>query len=214
MKLVPLILLLAATNKMATISLAEILRVKDSAHTILRKQNDTSDGERRRLILAIKNLGQTIASNDKSRIESIFTFPISDEVFSPFITDTAFEHAKSRNNNLLSKKLFDQYFSTISTGLKWGEFRKLFDYLNPTGLQRKDTINFETLKKTQPCYMQYEIIVVEENTILFTYGRNTNGNFQSKTGNSEDEYCGEYSISWEFKFDGQKLIFIRQSAAG
>jgi hypothetical protein len=68
--------------------------------------------------------------------------------------------------------------------------------------------------KTKACYKRYNLRI-DNDTISLSYGYNSNpkNNKRNNSYISEEEIC-EAAIIWEFKFNGKKLIFIRQVAAG
>jgi hypothetical protein len=172
----------------------------------------TPPANRSALVKALKELHRLIVSGDKQEIGRIFSFPVPDSMFSIFTGDTAYEREIKANDGTLTAAIFDHYFEKISRGLDFSEFNKVFAYLDVDRLLKKDSISYDAIVKTKPCYKQYRIELEDDSTVYISYGINTNSDYRGKE-DVPDGAC-EYDTYWTFVFDGQKLRLVRQSAAG
>src|SRR5690242_832347 len=198
-----LVMLVACSNSGMT---------KDTANTEVTEHfTDTTQNNRKRQILIkeLKELNQTIASNDKERIANIFPFPLSDSAFSIYVDDTIYYQQFKANGNQISKPMFLQYFKEIAAGILADEVKNLFKHINVDSLLYKDTLKYNAYSKAEPCYYSYEIDVMK-NSVTLRMDMNSNTDYQSNQL-SEDgipenssEIC-EHAFWWIFKFDGQKL---------
>jgi hypothetical protein len=174
---------------------------------------------RQTLIKELEKLKVIFASKDKEKIASIFSFPVSDTTLGIYIDDSLYLEQFRNNNDMTTRNMFLQFFPKIYESLQIEEVNQLFKYIDPKALIRKDTLQHEAHIKTNPCYKFYSI-TVEGNFITLSTGSGVNENYQSPSLASGDELqensselC-EHILWWVFKFDGEKLHFVKQHGAG
>ncbi|MBX2922627.1 MAG: hypothetical protein KF746_10585 [Chitinophagaceae bacterium] len=178
---------------------------------------DTAKRARHILIEELKELQQTVASNDKEKIADIFPFPISDTAFSIYIDDAAYFEKLKTNNNKTTKTMFLQYFKEISESILVDQVNNLFLHINVDSLLYKDTLEYSAYIKTEPCYYSYSIEVATDNIIL-RMDMSSNKIYKSKKLSEEEipenssEIC-EHAFWWVFNFDGKKLHLTNISGA-
>jgi hypothetical protein len=163
--------------------------------------------ERQKLIEALQHLKEVFASRDPEKIGRLFHFPVPDSVASPFVADTTYETEKNKNNNELTRGMFDHYFKSICQGWQLDDMDLLFRHIPLLKLNQQDTIHYFAGLKN-PCYKQY-VIGVENSLVSIIYGTNYNENYKSPDGDDTEEAC-EYDIIWMFRFDGEALHLVRQ----
>ncbi|MBK7884989.1 MAG: hypothetical protein IPJ81_15300 [Chitinophagaceae bacterium] len=187
--------------------------IKDSVVT---KKTNTDDNPTQEKILEneFKNFITVLTSKDKDKIKQLFKFPVADSILNIYLD---YAHTISDAKGVITEEAFLKNFDKVCKFWMVDEFASSFKAMQLDSLsQGKEIFYEEPSDKIQPCYKHCSLIF--KNDILhFTYGINRNPNFNNKVkpGNGEDEnVCDETSIIWEFKFDGKKLVFIRQLAAG
>ena len=165
--------------------------------------------KRKKLILELKKLRQTIASNDKEIISNIFEFPLSDESFSIYIDDNTFNEQFKSNGNMTTRTMFLQHYKAISESIWLDQLINLFHNITIDSLENKDTLEYEAYIKSEPCFYSYQI-ELNKDIVTLRMNMNSNRNYQSKTISEEEipanssEIC-EHNFWWIFKFDGNKL---------
>lgn len=195
--------------------------VKVSNDTItVRPYRDTSKTktEREILIKELRRLQVVFASDDKEKVAEIFSFPISNETIGIYIDNESFNEQLKKNSNKTTRSMFMGSYRDISEGLQIDQINQLFKRLNIEKLLGQDTIEFEAIIKTEPCYHFYEV-KIENGLVTLTVGTNSNRDYKSKSA-SEDEVpendssiC-EHVLWWTFTFDGKQLHLKEISGAG
>jgi hypothetical protein len=174
--------------------------------------------KRQKLILELKKLRQTIASNDKEKIAEIFEFPLSDEFFSIYVDDNSFNEQSKSNGNRTTRTMFLQNYEAIAESIWIDPLKNLFHYISIDSLEHKDKLEYEAYSKTEPCFYSYQI-ELNNDMVTLRMNMNSNRSYQSKTISEEDipenssEIC-EHNFWWIFKFDGNKLHLDSISGAG
>jgi hypothetical protein len=184
------------------------------------QRSDTSSTKTQRqlLIEELKRLQAVFASKDKNRITDVFPFPLSDSSVSIYIDDSAFDHQYKKNGNMVTKAMFVRFYKPISESLQIDQVKQLFKNLKVDDLQIKDTLEYNAIIKTEPCYHFYGI-GIEDNLVTLTLGTNSNENYESKsmsedeTPENSSEFC-EHVLWWVFRFDGKKLHLVKIHGAG
>lgn len=166
--------------------------------------------ERQVLIDELKQLKNTLASNDKNKIAEIFMFPISDSIFQIFTADKGFYEKYKKNGKKITKSMFLEYFDIIYSENRINQMNVLFQKINIDSLLHKDFIESNTYNILEPCYYYYKIEIIKR-TVTLTMNMNSNANYKSKKDpNKEmlenDSAVCEHDFWWTFKFDGSKLI--------
>lgn len=82
-----------------------------------------------------------------------------------------------------------------------------------TQLLHKDKLHHDAFVNTEPCYKNYSIEIDEDSVINISYGSNRNDMYKGNL-NAEEMYKCEFQTFWTFVFDGTRLRFVRQNAAG
>jgi hypothetical protein len=178
-------------------------------------EESRSDNYRSVLIGELKNLQAMIASDDKHQVGQLFSFPLADSLVSIVIDDPGYKLERKKQHGQMTRDMFEKYFSKMSVDWQLDEFRKLFEHINLNDLQLKDTLEYKDIKQNEPCNKIYSIFI-RDSVVHLIYGTSGNPDYVNKTkpkGDEEDIGC-EYSTFWLFHFDGRKLMFRRQLAAG
>lgn len=165
---------------------------------------------------AINDLKTTLESNNRSNIADLFEFPMADTVMAVYLDDSVFKKSYRAAGDRLTKSLFLQYFDTISRSSNLSDIAEGFKYLPVDSLRYTNELFKEFKEKKEPCTRSYSI-EVENDEVKITYATNPNDLFVVPKGSEDDDqfYSGcEYASSWIFRFDGNKLKFVRQVAAG
>ena len=168
--------------------------------------------DRAALIRELQALHTRIASNDKKDIGKLFTFPVPDSLLSLYSADSAFD-TEWQKDGVLSENVYNTRFDKISEEWQLTEFSKVFTALDITLLLHKDTLHHDAIVMTEPCYKTYSIEIDGDSVITITYGSNRNDKYKGKI-NAEEIYKCEFQAFWTFIFDGTRLRFVKQSAAG
>jgi hypothetical protein len=169
------------------------------------------------LIIELKKLRQTITSNNKEQIATIFDFPLSDESFSIYIDEKSFNEQFKSNGNKTTRAMFLEHYKAISESIWLDQLQNLFHNIAIDSLQHKDTLEYEAYIKSEPCFYSYQI-ELNKDIVTLKMTLNSNRNYQSKTHSEDDipenssEIC-EHSFWWIFKFDGNKLHLENISGA-
>jgi len=210
--LTALVLLTSCNNNDNTKVASEIVTVNQQTDTTSNKS------ERQLLIEELKRLQAVFASKDKEKIADIFSFPFSNETVGIYIDDSTFNALLEKNRNKVTRTMFLRFYRDVSESLQIDQINQLFKKLNIENLLNKDTLEHETIIKTEPCY-HYHAVNVEKDLVTLTVGTNSNKDYKSKSV-SEDEIpendssiC-EHVLWWIFRFDGRKLHFKEISGAG
>jgi hypothetical protein len=167
------------------------------------------------LVAQLRMMGQWLKSGDKRQIARIFHFPVPDSSLSFFGNDTAFNGARARDSDATTAATFDQYFNEISYELGFKEFSRVFQRLPVDSLLLRDSIEFDAIKKNEPCFNFYRIEIRDDSLVLITYGMNHQDNYhgpETKDPDFDISAC-EHDIFWEFVFDGRRLRLIRYTTA-
>jgi hypothetical protein len=175
--------------------------------------SDQSTSQRIRLISELKKLGDIFGSGEKEMISQIFTFPLSDTSFRPFVDDSTFMEELNKNEDKITRAMFIKYFSEISKDL---QFDKLLKHFSLDSLAKTDKLEYEIRSPNQPCY-KFHNLDIEGNEIRLSMGSNTNEKYNDAAKEDTDESTGagcEFAWIWLFRFDGTKLHFERLAFAG
>lgn len=165
--------------------------------------------KKQKLILELKKLRQTIASNDKEKITDIFDFPLSNESFSIYVDDNSYSEQFKSNSNRTTRAMFLQHYEAISESIWLDQLKNLFHNIAIDSLEHKDTLEYEAYIKNEPCFYSYQV-ELDKDIVTLRMNMNSNRNYQSKTLSEDDipenssEIC-EHNFWWIFKFDGNKL---------
>lgn len=125
---------------------------------------------RSNLIAALKELRGRILSGDKAQIGRIFSFPIPDSVFNPYVLDSPFLVQLGKNGNTITRGMFDQYFDKISGAVDLDRFRSLFSFIDLDSLQHRDSIDVDTVLANDGSSRIYWIHIQGDSLIDLTYG--------------------------------------------
>ncbi len=180
-------------------------------------QNSTNSGKDPRdlLIESIRKLGTEVSSGDKTRILSIFQFPQPDSVFSIYLEDASFSKEETGAEDQLTSEIASRHYKDLYRSLQIDQFARLFTELKIDSLHQKQQLHGERKIKGKPCLHFYEINI-DSNRVSFVYGTNSNPDYIPSPKEAESligDEC-ESAIIWEFRWEGRRLIFISQTAAG
>ena len=184
----------------------------DTAGIVKPNQSPESITEREKIILELNKFSDAVAKKDKSVILSFFDFPLADSTVNFFEVDSVFDAQRSVNNGAITEKMFDKSFNTIYDRTDMIEFNNLFNHLNTNDLEKKDKIDFANKVKNDGCYYLYSI-QIKNNEIYISYGTNSNDDYR-KRHPDEEEICDEYAQMWTFKFENNKMKFLKHRIAG
>lgn len=194
----------------------------DNVKTITQDQTgqkiDSANTSRKFLIDRIKNLQQTITSNDKEKIAQIFQFPFSPSDFDIFIEESTFNRQLKLSGNKIDKGMFLQHFNEIKTNIWLEQVDSLFRHVKVDSLLIVDTLKYNDYEKSEPCYYSYELII-DKDYIRIRIDGNSNKRFKDENvsidhvAENASEVC-EHSRWWTLKLDGQKLVIENISGAG
>ncbi|WP_316797766.1 hypothetical protein [Pedobacter frigidisoli] len=164
------------------------------------------------LIAELGRFSSAIAKKDKQEILSYFTFPLTDTSVNFFEVDSLFDKQRQEHHGAITHSMFLNSFDSIYTLTEMNEFNNLFKTVDVNGLKTKDEISKEVHSKNEGCYFIYSI-TVRGNEVILKYGTNTDAEYM-KAHPDEGEVCGEYAAIWIFKFDRQKISFLKHQIAG
>lgn len=173
--------------------------------------------KRQTLIVQLKKLRQTIASNDKEKIANIFEFPLSDESFGIYVDDYSFNEQFKSNGNRTTRAMFLKHYKAISESIWLDQLKNLFHNISIDSIEYKDTLKYDDYVKTEPCFYSYQI-ELDKDIVTLRMNMNSNRNYQSKTLSEDNipenssEIC-EHNFWWIFKFNGNKLHLKSVSGA-
>lgn len=170
------------------------------------------------IIDELKRLKSIFASNDKDKISNFFSFPITENKFKLYIDNENFNTEYGKNKNLITKKMFLNYFDDIHKSTWINQMNELFKHINPDKLEEKDNLNHESIIHSEPCYYFYEIYI-ENKVVKLILGSKSNTNFINKSSSEEetpenDSSNCESTIWWTFELIGEKLQLKEISGAG
>ena len=187
--------------------------------TITTQQKDAASTKSQRYVVIeeLKRLQTVFSSKDKQKIADIFTFPAADSILGIFIDDSTYSEQFRKNNNTTTREMFIKYFPQVARDMQFDNFNQLFKYININSLNRKDSLVYEVKSSKEPCYEFYHVYI-NKDVVTLEFGSNTNENYteNSKKGKNDEGFedeC-EYLSMWIFHFDGKKLHFVKQMAAG
>lgn len=198
---------------------------------------------RANLIAALKELRGRILSGDKAQISRIFSFPVGDSVFNPYIVDSPFLAQLGKNSNSITQGMFDQYFDKISGAVDLDRFKSLFSFIDLDSLKHRDSIDVDTVLATEGSSRIYWIHIQGDSLIDITYGSGhcqtpepdptaaasaakdtpavakSTGEAVDTVGSGDEEddtgdpSACEHNVFWAFSFDGKTLRLWRQGEA-
>lgn len=174
--------------------------------------------DRHAIIKELKRLKALVESEDKEKISGLFEFPLPDSVCNPNVDSAAYYIQYEKNGNKMSKAMFLKYYKDISNDLRISGLKNLFKHINLNDLLQKDTVQFENVILTQPCYRIYAV-GIKDDKVTLDVGSSWNENFKdvSNTAGVEGKYYNElcaHMTWWKFKFDGKKLHLINIGRVG
>ena len=143
-------------------------------------------------------------------------FPLEDTVMNIYLDDSMFQKSYQAAGSKLTRELFRKYYDTIYKFTYLDQVSQIFRHIPLDSLKSKNEVTKEYKDKNEPC-TRYYTIHKEQDEVTLTYGTNSNIDYVDKKGKSPDhaDVAGcEYSVFWIFKFDGNKLRLVRQTAAG
>jgi hypothetical protein len=186
--------------------------------TSVNQQSDTTGSKIKRhvLIEELKQLKAVLASNDKEKIADIFQFPLSDTTAGIYIDDSSFNLQLEKNGGKTTRAMFIQFFPQVSKSLQIDELYQLFKQVSLDSLLQKDELISNLRISTEPCFKFYSILVQHELVTLST-GSGVNESYQSTSASEDEENSSEFCehiLWWVFRFDGERLRFIKQHGAG
>lgn len=191
------------------------VKVSDSTDTttvLLPVQKPQTTNDREKIIVELNKFSDAIAKKDRSAILSFFNFPLADSTVNFFEVDSVFDAKRKLSNGAITKEMFSNSFETIYERTEMNEFNTLFNHINTNDLAKKSHIDYTKKAKDDGCIYLYGI-TIKGNDVYLNYGTNSNDDYR-ETHPDEEEVCGEYGVSWEFKFDGEKLKFFKHRIAG
>lgn len=210
---------LIANGLLLTCSSSDMIKVSNETISVRPyKDSIETKTERNVLIEKLRRLQVVFASNDKEKIAEIFSFPISNETVGIYIDDKSFNDQLKKNGDKTTRSMFMDSYQDISESLQIDQINQLFKYLNIDRLLEQDTLEYEALIKTEPCYHFYGI-KIEKGLVTLTVGTNSNKDYKSKSTSeneipeNDDSIC-EHVLWWIFKFDGKQLHLKEISGAG
>jgi hypothetical protein len=114
--------------------------------------------------------------------------------------------------------MFTGTFAEVSESLQIDQINQLFNYLSIEKLLNKDTLEYDAIIKTEPCYHFYKV-TVEKQLVTLILGMNFNKDFKSKSLSKDeipenDSSICEYVRWWVFEFDGKQLHLKEILGAG
>jgi hypothetical protein len=133
---------------------------------------------RRAMIIAINDLKAALESKDKNRIAGYFDFPIPDTVMSLYLDDSTFMEIYRSSGDQLTRKVFLEYYDTISRFTSLTDIMDLFEYVPVDSLLYKDDLEKEVVNKKEPC-IPYHGISVEGESVTFRVGTYSNKDYES-----------------------------------
>lgn len=213
------LLILTALELLFSCTNADPTKVASDTTTVKQQKNTTPTKPQRQLLIEeIKRLQAVFASGDKSKIADIFEFPLSDTSLSIYINDSTFNAQYEKNDNRVTRALFIRFFTPISESLQTDEINRLFQHLKINDLLQKDSLEYNALIKTEPCYHFYGIDIAND-LVTLTVGTNSNKDYKSKSASDDEipenssELC-EHVLWWVFRFDGRRLNLVKIHGAG
>lgn len=169
---------------------------------------------RETLIGEIKKFQTIFASKDVNKVKQVFNFPVADSALAMTSVNESTHKDIKNNKGMIDEKIFTKYFTTFYKEWEPEYFNELFKHINIDSLKEKNELEYEVFNKNNP-ETRFLRINIANDTLSIVYGGRPN--FESeklkKNPDAELDYS-DFSIIWEFKFDGKNLNFIRQLAAG
>jgi hypothetical protein len=166
---------------------------------------------------AINDLKTTLESKNRSNIADLFEFPMADTVMAVYLDDSAFKKSYRAAGDRLTKSMFLNFYDTIARYSNLSDIIAGLKYLPVDSLRYTNKIETAITAKREPC-AAFCSIEVNGNEVTLKYSTMVNDEYVKPKGSSEDdesEVAGcEYASFWIFVFDGNKLKFVRQAAAG
>jgi hypothetical protein len=188
------------------------------------KQADGADSTRntgttspRTITDAIEDLKTVLESKNRSNIADLFEFPMADTVMAVYLDDSVFKMNYQAAGDRLTKSMFLKYYDTIARYSNLSDIIAGLKDLPVDSLRYTNKIETEIKSKREPC-VAFCSIEVNGNEVTLKYSTLANDEYVKPKGSSEDDesYVAgcEYASMWFFVFDGNKLKFVRQAAAG
>jgi hypothetical protein len=175
------------------------------------------DSKRQILIAELKRIGSIFLTNDKNKIAELFSFPLADTIFNPYVDDTSYFNDYKKNGDKITRDMFIKYYPQIRNDFSFADIHQVFNYLPIDSLMQKDTLSYDAKTKKEPCYKFYNIHI-GNGIVTLHFGSDKNNQYIDTSNKSEDsEGAGdecEYASFWIFRFDGHKLHFEKQMSAG
>jgi hypothetical protein len=168
---------------------------------------------RERLVQALQQLQQAIATKNKEAIAAYFRFPVASDDLQAFDIGESFDKAVAQNNYQVSQQLFLTHFDALYLNLEMQGMVEMFQNLRVDSLKNTAVKMVEASKPEQVCTHYYSI-TIEGSEVTLNYGVNTSDECAAKHPDEEVSECPEYAAFWTFSFDGSKLTFNRHQVAG
>jgi hypothetical protein len=211
--------LLIACGLLLSCNQSDSTKVVTDATTETR-QRDTAinKADRDILIQKLKQLQTVFASNDKEKIAALFPFPLSEKTVGIYIDDSSFNAQYEKNGNQVTRAMFIQYYRDISESLQIDQLNQLLKKVDVGKLLKKDTLAYEAIIKSEPCYHFYEL-KIEKDLVTLTVGTKSNSGYKSKSVTENEmpanssEIC-EHVLWWAFRFDGNEFYLKEIAGAG
>ena len=177
------------------------------------QQSNLNPGHPRALLIAeLSKFSSAVSRKNKEEILSYFTFPLADTAVSFFEVDSLFDKQRQEHNGAITHSMFLNSFDSIFSLTEMNEFNNLFKAVDLNGLKTKDEISKEVHSKNEGCYYIYSVSI-SGSEVTLQYGTNTDDEYL-KAHTDEGEVCGEYAAIWVFKFEGEKIRFLKHQVAG
>jgi hypothetical protein len=178
--------------------------------------NDSGQARKQQLVQEVNKLKIILASGDSNKIADLFPFPLADSVMPVYTDDSAYNRDYKKNGDRVTRDMFLKYYPIISQRLQVDKMNELFKYIKTELLLRNYKLGYDIKTKKEPCYPYYNIEVDSSNMVTFTTGTNSNPDYKGSTAAADEDVSDgcEYAVFWTFMFDGRKLVFVRETAAG
>lgn len=175
----------------------------------------TDPALREKLVNALKQLQAVFVSGDKEQIAGLITFPFAPGIYAD---DSALSTALEASGGQLTREMFLKYYPQLSETFEIPAIQNMFRNARLDALLQDNELRTETKVATEPCYTYYSI-QIEGNTVALTIGSGVNDSYKGSatlddgTPVNTSESC-DYLTWWEFRYDGEKLLFVKIDGAG
>ena len=167
-----------------------------------------STGYRKALIGGLELLRSRTATANKDSMALLFNFPIPDSVVSIYTTDSTADKELKAGRHGITRRMYDSAFGEFSRGWNLGEFNRVFTVLDLQKLVYTNRVEHHDAAGGDPCVKFYSIDFGIDSIVSISYGASP-----AKGSGKAGATCGP-AIVWQFRFDGERLWLVRQTAAG